>query len=223
MGGTVQLIQMIVLGIQSQSQWISRFFANYLEFSSRHILIVGPAGVGKSSLVNMIVGEDVAPVSNSVVPRHADVKSYPCTLKSADRQFRLYDTQGDFDATLCKRIQEFMEGCGGPDLVVYCIGPRRLTEEQRRGLGIIHSILCQKGVPIILVVTGLENQRGAMEDWWQENSTDVIQRTKVNFAAHACVSTLHRSHRSWASDRKYDDCQMLVRDMLNQFCRASPR
>ncbi|KAF9230498.1 hypothetical protein BU15DRAFT_83550 [Melanogaster broomeanus] len=47
--------------------------------------------------------------------------------------------------------------------------------------------LSEEGVAV--VVTGLENQEGVMEDWWAANETE-FAALRMHFDGHACVATL---------------------------------
>ena len=93
-----------------------------------NILFVGGTGVGKSSLINYIVGNPVAKVGvGAPVTSRDDVPSYPHVF--AGVQFRLFDTWGievDKTADWTRRIKAIIgtdgdEGVAWFHTVVYCI------------------------------------------------------------------------------------------------------
>lgn len=93
-----------------------------------NVLFVGGTGVGKSSLINYIVGNPVAKVGvGAPVTSRDDVPSYPHVF--AGVQFRLFDTWGievDKTADWTRRIKAIIgtdgdEGVAWFHTVVYCI------------------------------------------------------------------------------------------------------
>ena len=70
---------------------------------------------------------------------------------------------------------------------MYCVRAARKTTALRRYYELFHSKV--KGVPIVLVVTGLENQQPDMEAWWTANEPFLL-RQKTTFAGHACITAL---------------------------------
>lgn len=74
----------------------------------------------------------------------------------------------------------------GISLLVYCmystIAPRALV----RAYNEFYSGICQKKVPIVVVVTGLEKET-RMESWWDTNQEKFED---MYFAGHACVTAL---------------------------------
>ncbi|KIJ67479.1 hypothetical protein HYDPIDRAFT_25932 [Hydnomerulius pinastri MD-312] len=60
--------------------------------SPRNIVIAGETGVGKSSLINLVVGEDAADTSNDAVGVTTEAKYHSWMV--GDQEFRLWDTPG---------------------------------------------------------------------------------------------------------------------------------
>jgi hypothetical protein len=76
----------------------------------------------------------------------------------------------------------------GIHLLIYCVrGTRDITVLQRN-YKLLHSNVKEK-VPIVLVVTGLEDREPDMESWWRNNTTSILN-LGMNFAGHACITAL---------------------------------
>ena len=166
--------------------------------SSLNIVLFGEAGVGKSSVINLIAEKDVAPTS-------AD--SWGCTFESkrytfpvAKRSFNVWDTIGlgeplfsvtgylgaiEKTFSLIQQIQTE----GGLDLLLFCIpGGLRISQTMQCNYRLFYSALCEKQIPIALVVTRLEGE-AEMDDWWTRNAQH-IRRCGLIFSGHACVTGL---------------------------------
>ena len=93
---------------------------------SVHILFTGRTGVGKSTLINSLVGKVVATEGDSLEPETMEVQSYTTCLNGVD--VTVWDSPGLQDGTgnNVRYVQEMRAKCGtGYDLVVYCI---KMTE-----------------------------------------------------------------------------------------------
>lgn len=166
-----------------------------MDASPSNIVIIGEPDVGKPSLINFIADQNLAHASNDTPFQH---KRYNITLGGTP--CALWDTTG-FDEgseetvpanVTEKNLSKLMQGLaysGGVHLIIYCIRGTRLAHALKRNYDIFYVTVCQKKVPVALVVTGLEHQPGEMETWWTENEA-ALQRNGMRFGAHACVTTL---------------------------------
>ena len=78
----------------------------------------------------------------------------------------------------------------GIGLLVYCVRSVRVSRALLRNYNLFYSAICRKKVPIVIVVTGLENQEPTMDSWWGSNGEE-FKRCGMHFEDHACVTTLH--------------------------------
>ena len=182
-----------------------------------NIVLFGETGVGKSSVINLIAGRPIAKTSPD-----AD----GCTMHSQDyrfdlgpRQISIWDTvgleepqigvNGYYSAiikaySLIRKLNE----AGGVDLLLFCIRGNRITATTQSNYRLFYEVLCDKQVPIALVITHLEREP-RMEDWWERNK-DNISRYGIKSASHACVTG--------AVDRgpKYKESRNAISELLSQ-------
>ena len=92
---------------------------------SVNILVTGKTGVGKSSLVNAIVGKDVAQEGKNLGGVTRDVSCHEAVVN--DVKFEIWDSPGlqditEEDDTVTKRIQHTLrQKCSHLHLLLYCI------------------------------------------------------------------------------------------------------
>jgi hypothetical protein len=119
-------------------------------------------------------------------------------------KFVLFDTVGldegtagtvpaaEAEANLKSLLRELMSpGSNGIGLLVYCVRSVRVSRALLRNYNLFYSAICRKKVPIVVVVTGLENQEPDMESWWYANGRE-FKRCGMHFEDHACVTTLRK-------------------------------
>ena len=192
-----------------------------------NVIIFGETGVGKSSLINMMTGTACASVSSAAVG--CTFESVPYDAELSGRKYCLWDTvglnegeQGNVSADRAiETLQELVMNLqsGGVGLLVYCIRGSRLRDIVKINYDIFHKVICGGQVPIVIVVTGLENEDN-MEDWWVDNAVDFDDRG-MHFAGHACVTTakgkIMKDGRHMFEE-EYNQSVQLVRDLIIACC-----
>ncbi|KAF8551304.1 hypothetical protein OG21DRAFT_1499212 [Imleria badia] len=195
-----------------------------------NIIIFGEAGVGKSSIINLIAGQKRAHVSNDALGCTFEYEQHMVTLDGMS--FALWDTtgldegsQGAVPARIAENnlkvlIQRLADSGGtGIHLVIYCIRGTRLTKALKRNYDLFYGTVCQKKVPVALVVTGLEYQEDEMETWWTANEAS-LRRNGMRFDAHACVTTLDVDDADIRARRS--DSKRRLHDLLMEYARRRP-
>ncbi|KAJ8597173.1 hypothetical protein M405DRAFT_928237 [Rhizopogon salebrosus TDB-379] len=166
--------------------------------SIANFIIFGEMGVGKSSLVNLIAGKEVAETSRGA--QSCTLDSTEHTIRLTDYQFdvHLYNTAGLNEPTMSnanyvdalvkahKLIQSLQEK-GGIHGLLFCMRGR-MSNTVQQNYRLFYEFLCQKQVPVALVITGLENEPD-MDDWWTQNETH-FKTSGIASVKHVCITTI---------------------------------
>ncbi|KAI9567588.1 P-loop containing nucleoside triphosphate hydrolase protein [Boletus coccyginus] len=193
-----------------------------------NIIIFGEAGVGKSSVINLIAGQKRAHISNDALGCTFQYQRH--TVMLDEMPFALWDTtgldegsEGIVPAKLAEgNLRALIRGLansGGIHLVIYCIRGTRLTKALKHNYDLFYTAVCRKKVPVALVVTGLEYQEGDMETWWDENKA-ALQCCGMWFHAHACVTTLDVDDAVIRARRS--DSQKRLRELVVEYAGRRP-
>ncbi|THU88015.1 hypothetical protein K435DRAFT_866672 [Dendrothele bispora CBS 962.96] len=204
--------------------------------SIRNVVFFGSGGSGKSSTINMFFGgETRAPISSGAIGCTFESKAYETTIKNT--LYRLYDTagldEGSEGKVATKEAMGHLKGLirslssesGGVNLLVFVFrSPGRLTDIVEENYRTFYEGFCDKGVPIVMVVTGLEDEEPTMDNWWKENR-GVFEGKEICFADVACITATRGrvaedSHRR-KNDEEYDFSVTLVKELLVKNCRNS--
>ena len=186
-----------------------------------NIVIFGESSVGKSSVVNLIAGADVALTHP---PLHADrcnLRNTPYEVEFSGSKYRLYDTPAldenspatDVAMDLYKLVLSLHEGINLLALVIR--GPR-VTQSILPNYEMFYKIICQKKVPILLIVTGLEVE-SPMDEWWGRNKCIFAQHGML-FTNVACITASKGklSDGAFLFQQEYDESMVRVRECLRR-------
>ncbi|OAX36644.1 P-loop containing nucleoside triphosphate hydrolase protein [Rhizopogon vinicolor AM-OR11-026] len=157
-----------------------------------NIIVFGESGVGKSSIINMLMGEPVAAVSNQAVGCTYESNKFRAII--AGREVMLYDTAGLNEAEAgtvspeqaVQNLRSLVTELKTVNLLVYCIRGTRFRKIMADNYEMFCNTICgsDRKVPVVLVVTGLENEEN-MDDWWEYNKVDFDE---MEFRGHACIT-----------------------------------
>jgi GTP-binding protein EngB required for normal cell division len=158
----------------------------------RNVILFGEAGSGKSSLVNMIVGKDVAKVSNEASGCTFKNASYEATIDNTT--FVIYDTAGLNEGDQgrvphFKAIQELytlIRRLDGVSLLIYCMRGR-VKENSSANWILFNQVICGGKVPTIAVVTGLDDLTDPDAWWRNERNQAAFRSCKIKPNAVGCV------------------------------------
>lgn len=166
---------------------------------SLNIILFGETGVGKSSLVNLIAGKDVATTSGD--SDSCTMTYRPYSFEVHGMSYTIWDTRGFDEADTVTKARGYLAAVeqayklirdlrakGGVDLLVHCHRGGRITTTTRSNYRLFHEALCESKVPMALVITFLE-RHARMENWWEENF-EAFEKHGMRAAGHACVTGL---------------------------------
>jgi len=185
-----------------------------------NVILFGETGVGKSSVINLMAGRRIAETSLDAEGCTMNSKDYKFNLPHSNRPIKLWDTvglnepqmgvNGYYDAivkayALIRKLSE----AGGVDLLLFCIRGNRITATTQSNYRLFYEVLCNKRVPIALVITHLEREN-PMEVWWERNKDTILNRYRIQSAGHACVTGLE------AEGQKYQKSKDAMLDLLSQ-------
>ncbi|KAG2036037.1 P-loop containing nucleoside triphosphate hydrolase protein [Suillus americanus] len=183
-----------------------------------NIVLFGQAGAGKSSLVNLMAGIDVAITSNDLGSCTLHWKEY--FIEFGGESYKVFDTVGLEEPQLgipqyldavenAYRLIQDLEKQGGIDLLLFCIRAGRLSPTLQSNYRLFHEFLCNRKIPIVIALTHLEIENGEMDRWWTRNE-HLFHRYEINVAGHACVTTLKGNSR-------YEQSRTVIRKLVKEF------
>ncbi|KAG2111802.1 P-loop containing nucleoside triphosphate hydrolase protein [Suillus cothurnatus] len=169
------------------------------------VIIFGETGAGKSSLINLIAGTEAAPTSPDAMGCTAGTKEYvhDISVQNKTLKVKLLDTAGlnegsegtvpaDEGRKVLKKLLQKRMGQDDINLIMYCVQGAKQGPQGIKGLCRNYEMCkseVQGRIPIVLVVTGLENMKTEMEEWWKNNERFISEHSMA-FAGHACITTL---------------------------------
>lgn len=186
---------------------------------AQNIVIFGETGSGKSSLINLIVGQNVAATSYGTDGCTLDSTLYETDI--GEYHLRIYDTVGLNEPQLgaehyLAAIEKAhwlitdLNNAGGVHLLVFCVRGGRITATTQHNYRLFYEFLCCRLVPVALVITNLESET-PMERWWQRNSHE-FTRFGIDSMAHACVTCTPGYGNMYAD--KYEESKAVISDLL---------
>ena len=162
---------------------------------TKNIIVFGETGAGKSSLVNMLTGRRDATAGNNAVGTTFNSKKHSAALFGTE--YQIFDTDGlnegdkgtvkgkNATHNLFKLVESLEDGV---NLLVFCMRGR-IKETTFDNYRLFYQIFCDSKVPIILVVTGLEELEGnELDTWWTRNRT-AFEEYGMKFNGRVCGTT----------------------------------
>lgn len=189
--------------------------------SAKNIVIFGESGVGKSSIINLLAGRQVARTSPD--SKHCTMRYEAYNVIINDVSYRIYDTAGvdgnrmnpngflDAVANADKLMKELRVN-GGAHLLLYCIKAGRIPPTFVTNYRLFYEFFFEEKVPVALIVTHLERE-DPMDDWYTRNKGS-FDRHAVKCVDHACITAaanLDPKYRKKYDISKTEVCGLITR------------
>jgi hypothetical protein len=163
-----------------------------------NVLIFGETGVGKSSVINLIMGREVSQASSDAPTCTLEHTSHETSLEN--QRFKLWEVSSTaptnffrrfFAKWRMKKAYRKLYSDDGVYLLLYCMRNSRaqgtLVNHYKFFTSIVGSTTgC---VPVAAVVTCLEDYPKDMDHWWKENEWN-LEREGMKFSEHTCITAL---------------------------------
>jgi len=173
-------------------------------------------------LINLIVGKDVAETSSGAMGCTFESKPYPVEVEGVP--LVLWDTSGLNEGEKGKvaaknavsQVYHLIRSLenNGVSLLVFCVRGPRIRETTIENYQLFFSTFCLAKVPIVLVVTGLENE-DPMDAWWLKNK-DTFDIQGMLFHGHACVTATKGKIKKgrYIHEEEFEESRVKVRKLI---------
>ncbi|KIK42926.1 hypothetical protein CY34DRAFT_82744, partial [Suillus luteus UH-Slu-Lm8-n1] len=186
------------------------------------IVLFGDTGSGKSSLINLIAGKEVACTSPDTQRCTMHWQEY--NIDFGDTSYTVFDTVGlEAPEPGMKEYLEFVDSAyqlikrldkqGGIDLLLFCVRAGRVTATLQNNYKLFHDFLGDNKIPIVLAITNLEREK-RMEDWWDRNE-GAFDSYRIKVAGHACITAANRLYGS--HQELYEESRDTIRSLVEMF------
>lgn len=168
------------------------------------VLVMGETGSGKSSVVNLLVGENVAEVSSGASVCTPKTVKHEATIsievEGQETQIKVHIWEvGGFNqpetkagktptTALDMELGPILQVNGSVDVVLFCMQGPKLKITTTRIFEYVNGVLGGH-VPIVPVITKLEWEKENMENWWDRNG-ERLENMGLNGTGHACITGL---------------------------------
>jgi hypothetical protein len=195
-----------------------------------NVILFGESGGGKSSIVNMLSGgESVADTSSGAKGCTFESRAFEVNICGMDAT--LWDTAGldegeagrvpksDAIVQLYRLVRNLSDGVS---LLMFVMRAPRIKSSVPVNWKLLHEVICQKNVPIVIVITGLE-QEDNMDRWWWNNK-GTFQSYGINPGGFACVTASRGKQKKsgYIFDEEYAESRDKIHKLIRSTCLTAP-
>ena len=190
-----------------------------------NVILFGETGGGKSSIINLLADSEVAPTASSA--RGCTFQSQCYRVNVSGSMFDIHDTVGlnegetgsvpnpDAIIQLYSLLQSLNTGV---NLLVFCMRGPRLRSVAHDNWRFFEDIVCQKKVPIVLVITGLEHE-DVMDDWWLNNKS-AFQEQGMFPHGVACITAIKGKNNAFEAE--HQESRVKMKNILIKYVLEKP-
>lgn len=192
----------------------------------KNIIIFGETGCGKSSLVNMLLGQHVAEVGTTASGITFDCKK--CDANIFGQTFAIFDTAGLNETTkgkvpkgeaISKLFNLIKSVENGISLLIFCMRGR-IKDSTTENYQLFYEIFCASKVPVLLVVTGLEEIVVDKQDLWWEENMESFTRNGMRFTGVVCGCTTKGKREVYADE--FNATKLKLESLIQKSALATP-
>jgi hypothetical protein len=104
-----------------------------------------------------------------------------------------------------------LKQAGGIHLLLFCVRAGTFTSSIPNNYQLVYENLCEKKVPVVLVLTGLEREEN-MEDWWTKYK-GTFEKHSIIVDGHVCITAAN------GLDRRRQELYELSRQFVRKVAR----
>jgi predicted GTPase len=186
-----------------------------------NIILSGESGVGKSSIINMVMGNEVAKATNDGKACTLENKAYELNINNV--ALRIHDTTGLSDGESGRvpsreaivQLFRLLRGLDdGVSLLVYCMRAPRIREAAKHNWNLFYDVICRRKVRIVMVITGLENEENM--DGWMKDNWDTFTQYGMQPRDYACITATRGKQRNgkYTYQEEYDESVEKVKELI---------
>ncbi|KAI6104847.1 hypothetical protein EDD16DRAFT_1492265 [Pisolithus croceorrhizus] len=166
-----------------------------------NVLVMGEVGSGKSSVVNLLVGKEVAKVSSDAGACTLRTVKHETTIQVQETwtTVHIWEVAGlnqpeevaanDSGTTLDMDLGPILKAKASIDIILFCMQSSRLKNAPKQIFESVNKVF-GRCVAIVLVITNLEREKENMENWWDRNGERVRRVLGLGETEHACITGL---------------------------------
>jgi predicted GTPase len=194
-----------------------------------NVIIFGQTGAGKSSIINMLECSPDASTSSGVSGHTFSSERHEAIING--QNFNIYDTNGLNEAEegkiptkyAIKNLYQLVQCLkGGISLLVFVFRGPRIDDASVRNYKMFRETFCNCRVPIVIIITGLENESN-MDQWWNNNSMD-FDNHQMFFDGQACITATRgkQTGTRWTLDKEYVESKDKVKRLIANHVADEP-
>lgn len=200
-----------------------------------NVIVFGESGGGKSSVINMLDGGPALPVDDSAEGSTSVVSPTACQKTISGLRCQVFDTGGlnkpgkttwrrkDKTKLARRQLERIIEETKF-NLFVYVMSAPQIPRTAQQNYRILYDLAGPKRVPIVVVITRLEDRDGTMDQWWTENKLAFDQRDLI-FDGHACITAWKGKLKDgkYTNQDLYNVSKQKVEQLISNSCREASK